>query len=161
MVVNVTTIHFHYQVVTILGSNVHFNSSNVHYSVYHDTQSIYFSSPDVSTDVSCLSSVLSDGLCSPKEVLPNSKETCLDTHQGLTSESVSPNSCERDHSVTGSSISGIISDRHTLHLPSKQWVIQTLNSNLAICKLSCTSSQALRVLYSVTVMPDYGIWTSS
>ena len=37
-------------------------------------------------------------------------------------------------------------------------VIQTLNSNLAIYKLSCTSSQALRVLYSVTVMPDYG-WT--
>ena len=34
MVVNVTTIHFHYQVVTILGSNVHFNSSNVHYSVF-------------------------------------------------------------------------------------------------------------------------------
>ena len=127
-----------------------------------DTQSIYFSSPDVSTDVSCLSSVLSDGLSSPKEVLPNSKETCLDTRQGLTSESVSPNSCESDHSVTGSSISGIISDRwmtaltDTLHLPSKRWVIQTLNSNLAICKLSCTSSQALRVLYSVTVMPDYG-----
>ena len=46
----------------------------------------------------------------------------------------------------------------TLHLPGKRWVIQTLNSNLAICKLSCTSSQALRVLYSVTVMPDYG-WT--
>ena len=73
-----------------------------------ETQSIYFSSPDVSTDVSCLSSVLSDGLSSPKEVLPNSKETCLDTRQGLTSESVSPNSCESDHSVTGSSISGII-----------------------------------------------------
>ena len=72
-----------------------------------DTQSIYFSSPDVSTDVSYLSSVLSDGLSSPKEVLPNSKETCLDTRQGLTSESVSPNSCESDHSVTGSSISGI------------------------------------------------------
>ena len=90
-----------------------------------DTQSIYFSSPDVSTDVSCLSSVLSDGLSSPKEVLPNSKETCLDTRQGLTSESVSPNSCESDHSVTGSCISGIISDRwmtaltDTLHLPSK------------------------------------------
>ena len=28
----------------------------------------------------------------------------------------------------------------------------------SLCKLSCTSSQALRVLYSVTVMPDYG-WT--
>ena len=34
MVVSVTTIHFHYQVVTILGSNVHFNSSDVHYSVF-------------------------------------------------------------------------------------------------------------------------------
>ena len=82
--------------------------------------------------------MLSDGLSSPKEVLPNSNETCLDTRQGLTSESVSPNSCESDHSVTGSSISGIISDRwmttDTLHLPSKRWVIQTLNSNLAICK---------------------------
>ena len=75
--------------------------------VYLVTHSQLFSSPDVS----CLSSVLSDGLSSPKEVLPNSKETCLDTRQGLTSESVSPNSCESDHSVTGSSISGIISDR--------------------------------------------------
>ena len=35
MVVNITTIHFHYQVVTILGTNVHFNSSDVHYSVLH------------------------------------------------------------------------------------------------------------------------------
>ena len=34
MVVNITTIHFHYQVVTILGSEVHFNSSDVHYSVF-------------------------------------------------------------------------------------------------------------------------------
>ena len=34
VVVNITTIHFHYQVVTILGSNVHFNSSDVHYSVF-------------------------------------------------------------------------------------------------------------------------------
>ena len=34
MVVNITTIHFHYQVVTILGSDVHFNSSDVHYSVF-------------------------------------------------------------------------------------------------------------------------------
>ena len=82
---------------------------------YSETQSIYFSSPDVSCD----------GLSSPKEVLPNSKETCLDTRQGLTSESVSPNSCESDHSITGSSISGITSDRwmtaltDMLHLPSK------------------------------------------
>ena len=34
MVVNITTIHFHYQVVTILGSEVHFKSSDVHYSVF-------------------------------------------------------------------------------------------------------------------------------
>ena len=34
VVVNITTIHFHYQVVTILGSNVHFKSSDVHYSVF-------------------------------------------------------------------------------------------------------------------------------
>ena len=34
MVVNITTIHIHYQVVTILGSNVHFKSSDVHYSVF-------------------------------------------------------------------------------------------------------------------------------
>ena len=93
--------------------------------ILSDMQSIYFSSPDVSTDVSCLSSVLIDGLSYPKEVLPNSKETCLDTRQGLTSESVSPNPCESDHSVTASSISGIISDRwmtaltDMLHLPSK------------------------------------------
>ena len=32
--VNITNIHFHYQVVTILGSNVHFNSSDVHLSVF-------------------------------------------------------------------------------------------------------------------------------
>ena len=34
VVVNITNIHFHYQVVTILGSNVHFNSSDVHLSVF-------------------------------------------------------------------------------------------------------------------------------
>ena len=34
MVVNITTIHFLYQVVMILGSNVHFNSSDIHYSVF-------------------------------------------------------------------------------------------------------------------------------
>ena len=34
VVVNITTIHFHYQVVTILSSDVHFNSSDVHYSVF-------------------------------------------------------------------------------------------------------------------------------
>ena len=34
MVLNITTIHFHYQVVTILGSEVHFKSSDVHYSVF-------------------------------------------------------------------------------------------------------------------------------
>ena len=34
MVVNITIIHIHYQVVTILGSNVHFKSSDVHYSVF-------------------------------------------------------------------------------------------------------------------------------
>ena len=76
-----------------------------------DTQSIYFSSPDASHQY-----LVMDYL------LPSSKETCLDTRQRLTSESVSPNSCESDHSVTGSSISGIISDQwmtalnDTLHL---------------------------------------------
>ena len=34
VVVNITTIHIHYQVVTILGRNVHFKSSDVHYSVF-------------------------------------------------------------------------------------------------------------------------------
>ena len=34
VVVNITTIHIHYQVVTILGSIVHFKSSDVHYSVF-------------------------------------------------------------------------------------------------------------------------------
>ena len=34
MVVNITTIHFHYHVVTIHGSDVHFNSGDVHYSVF-------------------------------------------------------------------------------------------------------------------------------
>ena len=36
MVVNITTIHFHYQ--AILGSDVRFNSSDVHYSVF----TVYF-----------------------------------------------------------------------------------------------------------------------
>ena len=34
VLVNITTIHFHYQVVTILSSNVHFNCSDIHYSVF-------------------------------------------------------------------------------------------------------------------------------
>ena len=34
VVVNITTIHFHYQVLMIIGSNVHFNSRDVHYSVF-------------------------------------------------------------------------------------------------------------------------------
>ena len=34
VVVNITNIHFHYQVVTILDSNVHFNSIDVHLSVF-------------------------------------------------------------------------------------------------------------------------------
>ena len=36
MVVNITTIHFHYHVVTIHGSDVHFNSGDVRYSVFTD-----------------------------------------------------------------------------------------------------------------------------
>ena len=34
MVVNITTTHFHYRVVTIIGSNVHFKSCDIHYSVF-------------------------------------------------------------------------------------------------------------------------------
>ena len=39
MVVNITTIHLHYQVVTILGSNVHYSD----FTVYNNFNSVMYS----------------------------------------------------------------------------------------------------------------------
>ena len=45
-----------------------------------------------------------------------------------------------------------------LNLPNEKWVVQVLNSDLCLCKLSCNLSQTLIIPYSVVVMPDYH-WT--
>lgn len=45
-----------------------------------------------------------------------------------------------------------------VHLPNERWVIQLLNSDLGICKLSCNMSQTFFVVYSIIVAPDHQ-WT--
>ena len=45
-----------------------------------------------------------------------------------------------------------------LHLPNDRWVIQEVNSNLGICKLSCNSSREIAILYSIIITPDHH-WT--
>ena len=45
-----------------------------------------------------------------------------------------------------------------LHLPNDRWVIQEVNSNLGICKLSCNSSWEIAIFYSIIITPDHH-WT--
>lgn len=102
-----------------------------------------------STDISCPSSMSSDG------------SSYVTGETGHESECIEPCDHQDRSDISSSSVGNddwmkLLTDK--LKLPSERWVIQVLNSNLCLCKLSCNLSQTLVIPYSVVVTPDHH-WT--
>ena len=99
------------------------------------------SSSDFSTDISC-PSMFSDVSSYVTGETGHESELCEQQDSfDLTSTSVSNDDWMK-----------------LLNLPNEKWVIQVLNLDLCLCKLSCNLSQTLIIPYSVVVMPDHH-WT--
>lgn len=113
------------------------------------------SSSDLSA-VSCPSSMFSE----VSSNVTSSTDENMESGEAICSDSVELDECihSGDRPTSGSS-----KDTNNnwmklltngLCLPNERWVIQELETDLGICKLSCNLSQTLVVVYSIVVIPD-------
>ena len=137
------------------------SSHNMSSSTVISDSSVGTPSADLSSDISYPSSMFSEASSDVTSVLntetePDNEDVSMNSAESCGLSSQSGQQGDPSSSVDSNRLVHLLTTG--LQLPSERWVIQALDSDLGICKLSCNSSQTFVVLYNVIIKPDHS-WT--